>query len=96
MAKYSFHSKVPAKYSFHSKCYYSEIIYQYAPVLELNFLKIKFQCKIRFVENQVIGNQTLKNKKIIIIKKIMELKFVELEFHLKFFKNPSSLLKFNF
>ena len=57
MAKYSFHSKVPAK------CYYSEIIYQYAPVLELNFLKIKFQCKTRFVENQVIGNQTLKNKK---------------------------------
>ena len=33
------------------------------PYFKLDFLKIEFQWKTRFLENQVIGNQTKKKKK---------------------------------
>ena len=52
MAKYPFCLKVPAK------CLCSKTILRYVPFFKLDFLKIKFQCKTRFVENRVTSNQT--------------------------------------
>ena len=40
----------------------SETIKGDAPILKLNFLKIEFQCKTWFLENQVIAELNLKNK----------------------------------
>ena len=38
-----------------AKCPISETIERYAPILKLDFLKIEFQCKTRFLENRVIA-----------------------------------------
>ena len=35
-----------------------ETVQEYVPILKLNFFKIDFQCKTRFIKNQVIGNET--------------------------------------
>ena len=65
------------KYSI--KCPIFETIYKgNAPILKLDFLKIEFQFKTRFLDNRVIANQ-----KIIFF-------FLKLEF-LFFFLSPRSL-----
>jgi len=56
MGIYSFRWNVPAKYPI------SETIYGYDPVLKLDFLKIEFQYKTRFLENWVIAKLNLKIK----------------------------------
>ena len=47
------------------------------PILKFDFLKIEFQFKTQFLDNQVITNWKFKKKK----KKCMELEFLGLEFH---------------
>ena len=46
-----------------TKCPYFKTIFENTLVLKLNFLKIEFYTETRFLENWVIGNQTLKKKK---------------------------------
>ena len=66
------------------KCLIFETIYkENAPILKLDFLKIEFQFKTRFLDNRVIANQ-----KIIFF--FLKLEFMELEF-LFFFLSPRSL-----
>ena len=48
---------------FSAKCLISEIIYGNASILKFNFLKIEFQSKTRFLDNRVIANWKIKNKK---------------------------------
>ena len=61
-------SKMPMFLNYLGKC----------PCFKLDFLKIEFQWKTRYLDNRVIGNQTLKKKK--------KIPFMELEFHVGFFK----------
>ena len=42
--------------NFSAKCPISETIYGNVPVLKLNFLKIEFQLKTRFLDNRVVAN----------------------------------------
>ena len=46
-----------------AKCSCSKTIQQNILILKLDFLKIEFYIETRFLENQVIGDQTFKKKK---------------------------------
>ena len=46
----------PFHQNFLAKCSMFETIYGNAPVLKLEFLKIEFQFKTRFLDNRVIQN----------------------------------------
>ena len=53
-----------------TKCPYFKTIFENTLVLKLNFLKIEFYIETRFLENWVIGNQTLKKKKKIYVTRV--------------------------
>ena len=55
---------------------FPKLIREMHPIFKFNFLKIEFQFKTQFLDNQVITNWKLKKKK-----KCMELEFLGLEFH---------------
>ena len=66
------------------KCPIFETIYKgNAPILKLDFLKIEFQFKTRFLDNRVIANQKINFF-------FLKLEFMELEF-LFIFLSPRSL-----
>ena len=79
--------KCPFHTNFPAFCPISQTNQGNAPVLKLNFLKIEFQFKTRFLDNRVIANRKILKKKIFGTQVLCKV----LEFYVKY---SSSLKKF--